>query len=225
MPNESRPHWVRWSQSTGKRFSCVSRKNYRWRKLPKSQALPSRRFRRGFIAACRCCKPLWEEATMPLENHEKARLLLHRSLVEGISPEDRHWLDTHVEQCAECSRYADLSARAVRALDWFALELDPAAALRVESVVRSRAKGMRAAEAQAKSLWIGTAVAIFLTFTGSAVTWGPLAWLASQWNLPSRVWQTVFVVFWLLPSLLLALLPLFRRRLLGEDSDSNGQTI
>jgi predicted anti-sigma-YlaC factor YlaD len=162
---------------------------------------------------------------MPLENHEKARFLLHRSLVEGIPPEDRNWLDAHLGQCAECGRYADLSARAVRALDWFALELDPAAALRVENLVRSRAEGMRSAEARAKGLWIGTAVAIFLTFTGSAATWRPLAWLASQWNLPSPVWQIAFVAFWWLPSLLLALLPLFRRRLLGEDPDSNGETV
>jgi len=162
---------------------------------------------------------------MPLESHEKARFLLHRSLVEGISPEERHWLDAHLGQCAECGRYADLSARAVRALDWFALELDPAAAVRVEKVVRSRAEGMRSAEADAKSLWIGTAVALFLTFAGSAVAWRPLAWLVSQWNLPSRVWQIVFLAFWLLPSLLLAFLPLFRIRLLGEDSDSNGQNV
>jgi len=162
---------------------------------------------------------------MPLENHEKARFLLQRSLVEGISLEDRRWLDAHLGQCAECARYADLSARAVRALDWFALELDPAAALRVETAVRSRAEGMRSAEAHAKSLWIGTAVAIFLTFTGSAVTWRSLAWLASQWNLPTRVWQIAFAAFWLLPSLLLALLPLFRSRLLGEDSDTNGDTV
>ena len=161
---------------------------------------------------------------MPLENHERARFLLHRSLVEGISPEYRHWLDAHVGQCAECARDADLSARAVRALDWFAFELDPAAALRVENVVRSRAEAMRSAEAHAKSLWIGTAIAIFLTCMGSAVMWRPLAWLASQWNLPSRVWQIVFAALWLLPSLLLALLPLFRRRLL-EDSDNNGQTV
>jgi len=162
---------------------------------------------------------------MPLENHEKARFLLHRSLVEGISLEDRHWLDAHVAQCAECSQYADLSTRAVQALDWFALELDPAAALRVENVVRCRAEAMRSAEAHAKSLWIGTAVAIALTFMGSAVTWHFLAWLATRWNFPSPVWQIAFVAFWLLPSLLLAFLPLFRKRLSGEDSDSNGQTV
>ena len=162
---------------------------------------------------------------MPLESHEKACFLFHRSLVEGISPQDRDWLDAHVGQCAECAQYADLSARAVRALDWFALEPDPAAALRVENAVRCRAERMRSAEAHSNSLWIGTAVAIFLTFTGSAVTWRPLAWLASQWNLPSRVWQIGFAAFWLLPSLLLAFLPLFRGRLLGEDSDSNGQTV
>ena len=162
---------------------------------------------------------------MPLENHEKARFLLHRALVEGISVEERQWLETHVRECAECSRYADLSARAVRALDWFAVELDPAAALRVEDLVRSRAEEMRSAETRAKSLWIGTAVAIFLTFAGSAVMWRPLAWLASQWNLPSPVWQIGFAAFWWLPSLLLALLPLFRKRLLGDDSDSNGETV
>ena len=162
---------------------------------------------------------------MPLENHEKARFLLRREFVEVISPEDRIWLDAHIERCAECGRYADLSARAVRALDWFPLELDPAAALRVENVVRSRAEAMRSAEAQAKSLWIATAIAIFLTFTGSALTWRVLAWLASQWNLPSDAWQIAFAAFWLLPSLLLALLPLLRRRLLEEGSDSKGQTV
>ena len=162
---------------------------------------------------------------MPLENHEKARFLLHRSLVEGISVEEQQWLDAHLGQCAECGRYADFSARTVRALDWFALELDPAAALRVENVVRSRAEAMRSAEANVKTLWIGTAVAIFLTFTGSAVAWRSLAWLAGEWNLPSRVWQMAFAAFWLVPSLLLALLPLFRRRLLGEDSDRSGQPV
>ena len=162
---------------------------------------------------------------MSLENHEKARFLLHRDLIEGISAEDRRWLDTHLGQCAECNRDAELSARAVRALNWFAIEPDAAAAHRVEDVVRRRAEEIRSARAHAKSLWIGTAVALFLTVTGSAVAWRPLSWLAMQWNIPSRVWQIGFAAFWLLPSLLLALLPLFRRRLLGEDADGKGQTL
>jgi len=162
---------------------------------------------------------------MPFENHEKARSLLHRSLVEGISPEDRLWLDAHLEQCAECGGYADLSTRAVQALDWFALEPDSAAAHRIENVVRRRVEDMRAAEAQSRRLWIGTAVALFLTFAGSAATWRAWAWLAGQWNLSSRVWQIGFVAFWVMPSLLLALLPLFRSRLLGEDSESKGQIV
>lgn len=162
---------------------------------------------------------------MPPEDHEKARFLVHRSLIEGISPEDRHWLDSHVPQCAECASHADLSVRAVRALDCFAIQLDPAAALRVENVVRSRAERMRAAEAHAQSLWIGTAIATFFTFAGSAVAWRALASMASRWNLPSPVWQIAFAALWLLPSLVLAFLPLFHSRLLQEDSDSNGQPV
>ncbi|HLK20237.1 MAG TPA: hypothetical protein VKT81_14875 [Bryobacteraceae bacterium] len=155
---------------------------------------------------------------MPLEKHARARFLMHQSLMEGISLVDQRWLDEHLGECVPCRRYADLSARAVRALDGFAIELDPAAALRVENFVRSRAEELRSAEADAKRLRIGTAVAMFLTFTGSAILWRPVAWLAGEWNLPGSVWQTVFVTFWLLPSLLLALLPLLGKRLLGEDS-------
>jgi len=162
---------------------------------------------------------------MPVESHERARFLIQQALVEGISLEDRRWLDAHVGECAECRRYADLSARAVRALDWFALELDPAAALRVENIVRSRAEEMRSAESRARSVWIGTAVAIFLTFTGSAIAWRTLESLVSEWNLPSRVWQIGFAAFWFLPSLMVALLPLFRTTLLGEHSDSKGQAV
>ena len=162
---------------------------------------------------------------MPLEKHEKARLLIHRSLVEGISPEDQDWLDAHIGQCSECGRYADLSARTVGALDWFAFEVDPAATARVENVVRSRAAEMKSAEARARRLWMGTAAAIFLTLGGSAVAWRSWAWLARQWNLAGGVSQMVFAAFWLLPSLLFALLPLFRGRLLGEDSESKGEIV
>jgi hypothetical protein len=162
---------------------------------------------------------------MAVDSHVKARLLLDRSLVEGIAPEDRPWLEAHLGECDECSRYADVSTRAVRALDWFALEIDPVAALRTQTVVCRRADEMRSAEARARTLWIGTAVALCLTFAGSALVWSPVARLAGEWNVPNSAWQAGFAAFWWLPSLLLAVLPLFRSRLLADDADRRRQTV
>jgi hypothetical protein len=162
---------------------------------------------------------------MQFEPHARARFLVDQAMTESISLDEQRWFNRHARECAECSRYCELSRRAVRALDSVAFELDPVAALRVENAVRSRVERLALTEFHRRRLFAGVVVAIFLTITGSIAMWQPAAWLASEWSLPSGVWQVVFAAFWLLPSLLLALLPLFRRRLLGEDSACNGETV
>ncbi len=160
-----------------------------------------------------------------MEPHERARLLRDRAMVEGIAPEEQRWLDEHIDGCPDCSGYAKLSIRAVRALDSFAFEFDPAAALRVQNVIRSRADELAASEAHARRLVVGTAVAMLLTVTGSVAMWQPTQWLAGRLNLPSPAWQIAFVMLWLLPSLLLAVLPCFRRRLMREGLDREGEIV
>jgi hypothetical protein len=162
---------------------------------------------------------------MQFEPHARARFLVDQAMTEGISLDEQRWLNRHARECAECSRYCELSRRAVRALDSVAFELDPVAALRVENAVRSRVERLALTEFHRRRLFAGVVVAIFLTITGSIAMWQPAAWLAGRWNLPSPAWQTGFAMFWILPSILLALLPLFRRRLLGEDSACNGETV
>jgi hypothetical protein len=43
--------------------------------------------------------------------------------------------------------------------------------------------------------------------------WQAVTWLAGQWNLPNGAWQFSFVAFWILPSVLIDVLLLFRGRL------------
>jgi hypothetical protein len=145
------------------------------------------------------------------ELHERARLLLDRGMMESIPAEKERWLDHHLSGCAECSRHAELNRRAIQALDSFAFDLDHAAALRVQEAVTRRAERMRSSEPLAVPL------AIALTIAGSFVMWQAVTWLAGQWNLPNRVWQFSFVVFWILPSVLIDMVLLFRGRL-RDDS-------
>jgi hypothetical protein len=144
---------------------------------------------------------------MQSEIHEKARLLLDRSLVEGISVEERRWLDAHLAACGECSEYAELSGRAVRALDAFAFDMDPAAARLVHDAVMQAAAKPRTIPA-----WAGTAAALVLTAAGSLAMWQPAAWLAGRCRVPEPEWQVAFAMFWVLPSVLAAAVPLLRRR-------------
>jgi hypothetical protein len=141
------------------------------------------------------------------ELHERARLLLDRGMTESIPVEKQRWLDHHLSECAECSRHAELNRRAIQALDSFAFDLDHAAALRVQEAVTRRAERMRSSEPLAVPL------AIALTIAGSFVMWQAVTWLAGQWNLPNRAWQFSFVVFWILPSVLIDMVLLFRGRL------------
>jgi len=141
------------------------------------------------------------------ELHERARLLLDRGMTESIPAEKQRWLDHHLSECAECSRHAELNRRAIQALDSFAFDLDHAAALRVQAAVTRRAERMRSSEPLAVPL------AIALTIAGSFVMWQAVTWLAGQRNLPSRAWQFSFVVFWILPSVLIDMVLLFRGRL------------
>jgi hypothetical protein len=162
---------------------------------------------------------------MQSESHARARFLLDQVMTGGISPDEQRWLNSHTKECAECSRYGELSRRAIRALDSFAFELDPVAALRVENAIRSHANRLALNEFHGRSFLAGAVVAIFLTIAGSIAMWQPAAWLAGRWNLPSPAWQIGFAMYWLLPSILLGILPLFRTRLMGDDFGAQGKTV
>jgi len=143
-------------------------------------------------------------------------------MVQGISPDEQRWLANHVSQCAECSRYAELSQRTLRALDSFAFDLDPVASLRVQKAIHNRADWMAS---HGRGFSFGIWVAIILTIIGSVAMWELTAWLASRWNLATPMWQIGFAILWLLPSVLLDVLLLFRGKLIGDDARGPGETV
>ena len=137
---------------------------------------------------------------MSPDAHDRAMLLL--DAVEPLTPASQRWLDLHLAECAACAHYAELSRRASSALRAFAFEVDPAAALRVNAAVHARLEQRRARA--------GVAAALALTVLGSAIAWQAVAWWAARVNVPAPVWQSAFTFFWILPSILLDAVLVFR---------------
>jgi hypothetical protein len=152
---------------------------------------------------------------MTSDLHQRARALIDRAIVEGIPVDDQRWLAVHVAACGECSRYRELSARTLRALDSFAFEYDPAAALRIESLVVKRSAQRGSA--------IAPAIAIALTVLGSLLMWQIAGALAVRWGVSPRLWQTCFVVLWLLPSATVDLLLICRQKFIPAARTEQGQ--
>jgi hypothetical protein len=76
---------------------------------------------------------------MQFSQHQRARRMADRSLVEGISRDEQQWLSDHRKQCAECAEYEQQSARIVRGFNAFALEMEPGANARAQDAIAKRA--------------------------------------------------------------------------------------
>src|ERR1700678_886273 len=83
--------------------------------------------------------PDGREVPMQFSDHERARHLADKSLVEGISTDEQQWLDAHTKDCPECAEHVQLSAKIVRGFNAFSVEMDPAMNLRAQDAVAKRA--------------------------------------------------------------------------------------
>jgi hypothetical protein len=157
---------------------------------------------------------------MPADHeHRRAQTLLDQITTrdEGVSSGDERWLAGHLAGCTVCSEYAEVSRRTVRALDSFAFDLDPEAALRVQMAVRGRAVELGSG---GRVFAVAVPVAAVLTLLGSIAAWVIIAWMAGQWKWPSPAWQIAFTVLWLLPSILLDAVIVFRKNWMDEEEGS-----
>ena len=77
---------------------------------------------------------------MQSDPHARAQFLIDEALAAGIALDDERWLDGHIEGCAECSGYAELTAQIVRGLNALSFEADPAMTARVQDSLALRAQ-------------------------------------------------------------------------------------
>ncbi len=139
-----------------------------------------------------------------MEGDKRFRELIDRSFAEEISEGERQLIRDHIRDCDGCKRYVELTARTIRGLREFAFTSEPDSNAQVREILAHHAGIMRQHNVQSK-IWAAFAVALSMSFVGSALVYQMAKRLAVPMHFDTSQVQPGVLIFWLLPSLCSAL--------------------
>ncbi|MCZ6905381.1 MAG: hypothetical protein O7F56_06925 [Acidobacteria bacterium] len=141
---------------------------------------------------------------MKRADHQRAQQFIDACQVEGISPEERTWLDSHLSACEPCSQHAGATERAIQAFRSVHIDTDPALVQATQARVRARAREIHEEAERMRPVWISAVLALVVTVASAPYIWQGLEWLAGKFGAPAWVFQFGFFWFWLIPCLVAA---------------------
>ena len=150
-----------------------------------------------------------------LECDKRFRELIDRSFIEEVSEGERRLMHDHIRDCDGCKRYVELTARTIRGLREFTFTSEPDSSAQVREILAHHTATMRQHNVQFK-VWAGFAVALSMSFLGSALVYQMAKRLAVPMHFGTAQVQAGVLVFWLLPSFCAALC------LLAAPSENRG---
>ncbi len=165
---------------------------------------------------------------MNTDAHERARKLIALAGSEEVSAADRisdqpssnAWLATHLETCASCRAFAENVGETIRGLRAIPIAAERSLVSTTQMRVRRRALEL---QRQRERLWLVsvscTAVALCALLSTVAL-WRGFEWLGTRARLASSVWQVGFLVFCVMPALLVGILLLAKDKHLADHTGS-----
>jgi hypothetical protein len=139
-----------------------------------------------------------------MESDKRFRELIDRSFAEEISEGERQLIRDHIRDCDGCKRYVELTARTIRGVREFTFVSEPDSNAQVREILAHHTGTMRQHDVQFK-IWAAFAVALSMSFVGSALVYQVTKRLAVPMHFDTAQVQAGVLVFWLLPSLCAAL--------------------
>lgn len=139
-----------------------------------------------------------------MEGDRRFRELIDRSFAEEISEGERQIIHDHIRSCDGCKRYLELTARTIRGLREFTFANEPESNAKVFEILAHHTGTMRQHNVQFK-IWAAFAVALSMSFVGSALAYQVAKLLAVPMHFNTTQIQAGVLVFWLLPSICAAL--------------------
>ena len=139
-----------------------------------------------------------------MEGDKRFRELIDRSFAEEVSEGERQLIRDHIRDCDDCKRYLELTARTIRGLREFTFASEPDSKARVHEILAHHTGTMRQHNVRFK-IWAAFAVALLMSFVGSALVYQVAKLLAVPMHFDTAQVQAGVLVFWLLPSFCAAL--------------------
>lgn len=156
---------------------------------------------------------------MGTDFHARAKELIARERVEGISSKERDWLSAHLQECSRCTEFANSTAEAVRALRTISIPLPLGLASRTQFRVRLRAQELQEREPQRRILWFACAISWVFGIASAPYVWRLFAWFGARTGVPKLVWEIGFGLWWSIPALFVVVVLLTEKIRQGCDSD------
>jgi anti-sigma factor RsiW len=136
--------------------------------------------------------------------HERALELIDKMQVEGLTAEERCWLEAHLESCARCQKQAGETERALRALRSAVPRFDGSLVLTTQMRARVRAREINENAARMRALWISCALSWVLGVVSAPLLWRGFEWIGYRWAISRPVWITGFALSWVAPAVVAA---------------------
>ena len=163
---------------------------------------------------------------MTIDHHESFQRMVDEGLAGAISAEKEQSLCEHLATCAPCLEYLSASNRVIAGLSGFSFEVNPILSARILAALRLQTEEGRGILARDTGTmrqhrvpfknWAAFAVALSMSFVGSALVYEMVKRLAVPMHFDTAQVQAGVLVFWLLPSLCSAL------RLLAAPGEKRG---
>ena len=154
---------------------------------------------------------------MKRDAHEEARELI--AFGNEISEAQQTHLRSHFKQCESCRQYAEQVGGIVRILRSAPLAADARLVRATQMRVRFHAVRLREAR---QRMWL-MAIACVGVGLSATVTipylWRLFEWIGESADLPALVWQAGFVVFFITPALVVAVLLAARSMRLTNEGE------
>ncbi len=151
--------------------------------------------------------------------HERARKLIALAGPDALSAahqlstqSSNAWLAAHLETCASCRAFADNAAEMVRGLRAIPIAAERSLVSITQIKVRHRALELQRRRERFWLVSVCCAAVTLCALLSAVILWRGFEWLGARAHLASSVWQVGFLVFCMMPALVVAILLLAKDR-------------
>lgn len=149
---------------------------------------------------------------------ERAQELIMRRGTEELAAPDVSWLHAHLDQCAECSGFADNFAGAGRVLQAVAVTASSSLVSSTQLRLRVRAGQLRDQQNRLFLIALSFCIGVLASAASGLLWWRVGGWVVARLGLPEAIVVPGAFLLWLLPAVLVAVLMLAYPHSLLEGS-------